>query len=178
MTTVPEPAATTRGKPDVPPEHVAAVLRERIYGAIACLSTLLVLVGHLETVSTPWSAFADVAVATGGLWAASLFADVVAHRVAHGERLHGQDAGRTLRASVQILEASFLPLLLLVLAALGAMPLATAVQVGIGVLIVELGLFALLAARRTELPWWQRILIVVVLMALGALVVLVKTLAH
>ena len=44
------------------PEQVAAVLRERIYGAIACLSTLLVLVRHGEPDSTPWVAFVDVAV--------------------------------------------------------------------------------------------------------------------
>ena len=36
--------ARTRTHLEGPPEQVAAVLRERIYGGIACLSTLLVLV--------------------------------------------------------------------------------------------------------------------------------------
>jgi hypothetical protein len=170
--------ATTQRTLDDPPEHVAAVLRERIYGGIACLSTLLVLVRHVETVTTPWGAFADVAVATGSLWAASLFADHVAHLAAYGHRPRGREAAQALRASAQILQASFVPLLLLVLAARGVLRLPGALRAGIWVSIVQLGLFALLAARRTNLPWWQRILIVAVLMVLGGLVVLVKTLAH
>jgi hypothetical protein len=64
-----------------PPEQVAAVLRERIYGGIACLSTLLVLV-RPEADTTAWRVFVDVVVATGGLWAASLLADYVAHLAA------------------------------------------------------------------------------------------------
>ena len=164
--------------PDVPPDQVAAVLRERIYGGIACLSTLLVLVRYPQDGATPWSAVVDVVVATGGLWAASLLADYVSHLAAHGERPHRAEVASILRASGQILEASFLPLLLLVLAAVGVIGLAVALRVAIAVLIVELGLFALLASRRAGVSGWQRIGIVVVLMGIGALVVLLKTLGH
>ena len=41
-----------------PPERMAPVLRERIYGGITCLSTLLILVQHSDSDSTP-SAAAD-----------------------------------------------------------------------------------------------------------------------
>jgi hypothetical protein len=44
--------------------------------------------------------------------------------------------------------------------------------------VITLGLFALLAARRTKLAGWKRLLIVAALIGLGALVVLLKTLAH
>ena len=44
--------------------------------------------------------------------------------------------------------------------------------------VVTLGLFALLAARRTQLAWWKRSALVAALIGLGALVVLLKTLAH
>jgi hypothetical protein len=40
------------------------------------------------------------------------------------------------------------------------------------------GLFAWLAARRTKLAGWKRLLIVAALIGLDALVVLLKTLAH
>jgi hypothetical protein len=59
------------------PALTAAVLRERIYGGIAGLSTLLVLLRYTETDGSAWTAVIDVAIATGGLWAASLFADYV-----------------------------------------------------------------------------------------------------
>jgi hypothetical protein len=59
---------------------------------------LLVLV-RLETDTTAWRVFVDVAVATGGLRAASLFADYVAHLAAHGSGPRGREAGSTLHAS-------------------------------------------------------------------------------
>ncbi|SDZ26170.1 hypothetical protein SAMN05421504_111154 [Amycolatopsis xylanica] len=161
---------------DVAPEHIAAVLRERIYGGIACLSTLLVLVRPAD--SSPWVAVVDVAVAAGGLWAASLLAEHVAHLAAHGKRLHGMEAITAARASGQILQASGTPLLLLVIAALGGMRYEVALKAGIWVSVVSLGLFALLAARRTRLPLWKRLLLVVALLGLGTLVVVIKTLAH
>jgi hypothetical protein len=160
------------------PEQVAAVLRERIYGGIACLSTLLVLVRGVATEATAWSAFVDVAVATGGLWAASLLADYVAHLAAHGHRPRGAEARRTLHASGQILQAAYVPLLLLALAGLGVLRPAGALRAGVWVSLISLGLFALLAVRRTTLPRWQRALVVAALLALGALVVGLKTLAH
>jgi hypothetical protein len=156
---------------------MATVLRERIYGGVACLSTLLVLISHLDAHATAWAALIDVAAAAGSLWAASLFADYVSHVAAHGKAAPGE-AARALRASGQILEASAVPLILLVLAGAGAIPLDTALYVGVWASVGALGLFALLAARRTQLPWWRRALLVAALVALGALVVAVRTLAH
>jgi hypothetical protein len=53
-----------------------------------------------------------------------------------------------------------------------------AVRIGIVVLIVSLALIALAAARRTELPPWKRVGLVVAMAGLGAAVVAIKTLAH
>jgi hypothetical protein len=82
------------------------------------------------------------------------------------------------RTSGQILEAAVVPLVLLVLAGLGVLRLEGALRAGVWVLVITLGLFALLAARRTKLAGWKRLLIVAALIGLGALVVLLKTLAH
>jgi hypothetical protein len=160
------------------PEKVAALLRERIYGGIACLSTLLLLLRYPEDEQSAWPVVLDVVVATGSLWAASLLADLVAHLAAHGAAPRGHEAARMLRQSGQILEAAVIPLVLLVLSALGVLLTERAIRAGVWVSVVQLGLFALLAARRTELPWWKRYLLVAALIGLGALVVLLKTLAH
>ena len=53
-----------------------------------------------------------------------------------------------------------------------------ALRAGVWVSVISLGLFALLAVRRTSLRWWQRAVAVAALLALGVLVVLLKTLAH
>jgi len=58
------------------------------------------------------------------------------------------------------------------------MRLGVALRAGIWTSIISLGLFALLAVRRTALTWSQRTLVVVALVGLGALVVLLKTLGH
>ena len=163
---------------DVPPEHVAAVLRERLYGAISCLSTLLVLSRDVTEAQGPWGPVTDVAVATGGLWAASLLADYVSHLTAHGTGPRGAEARAMVHASGQILEAAGVPILLLVAAALGVLTPERAVRIGVVVLIVSLALIALLAARRAALPPWKRLGLVVAMVGLGAAVVAIKTLSH
>lgn len=160
------------------PERMAAVLRERIYGGITCLSTLLILVRYVGSGSTPWTVAIDVAVDGGALWAASLFADYVSHVVAHGSGPRRSEIAQGLRASGQILEAFAVPLLLLLLASLGLLPFDAALWSGIWITVGSLGLFALLAARRLPIPNWQRTAFVVVLLALGALVVTIKTAGH
>jgi len=135
---------------DAAPEEVAALLRERIYSGISCLSTLLLLLRYPGEEPSAWPVVLDVVVATGSLWAASLLADLVAHLAAHGVAPRG--------AHVLRLEG--------------------ALRAGVWVSVITLGLFALLAARRTKLAGWQRLLIVAALIGLGALVVLLKTLAH
>jgi hypothetical protein len=160
------------------PEDVASLLRERIYGGIACLSTLLLLLRDPGDEPSAWPLVLDVVVATGSLWAASLLADVVSHLAAHGSAPRGAEAGRMFRASGQILEAAVIPLVLLVLSGFGLLMTERAIRAGVWVSVVTLGLFALLAARRTKLAWWKRYILVAALIGLGALVVLLKTLAH
>jgi len=55
-----------------PVEHAVARLRERLYGAISCLAMLAVLARYTSADTNAWTRVLDVAVATGGLWAASL----------------------------------------------------------------------------------------------------------
>ena len=55
------------------PEDVASLLRERIYGGNTCLSTLLLLLRNPGDEPSAWPLVLDVVVATGSLWAASLW---------------------------------------------------------------------------------------------------------
>jgi hypothetical protein len=172
------PVDVNEARSDAAPEEMAALLRERIYGGIACLSTLLLLLRYPGEEQSAWPVILDVVVATGSLWAASLLADLVAHLAAHGVAPRGAEAVRMFRTSGQILEAAVVPLVLLVLAGLGVLRLEGALRAGVWVSVITLGLFAALAARRTKLAGWKRLLIVAALIGLGALVVLLKTLAH
>jgi hypothetical protein len=161
-----------------PMEHVVALLRERLYGAISCLATLAVLARYTTADTSAWSRVFDVGVATGGLWAASLLADWVAHLGVYGNAPRGREALRVLRTSGQILEAAFLPLVVLVAAGVGLLSTYTAMWIAMWVLVAELGVIAFLAVRRTELPWWQQLLTVAGLAGVGVLVVGIKIIAH
>ena len=120
----------------------------------------------------------DVAVATGGLWAASLLADWVAHLGVY--RTLPARAGLTADAAVVRPDSG------------GGVP-----AVGgagrcrarwtehvhrdvdrVWVLVAELGVIALLAVRRTRLPWWQQALAVALLVGVGVLVLGIKIIAH
>ncbi|WP_234897523.1 hypothetical protein [Mycolicibacterium vanbaalenii] len=154
------------------------MLRERLYGAISCLATLAVLTHYTGEDTSAWDRMIDVAVAMGGLWAASLLADFVAHLSVHERAPRRVELWRMLQASGQILEASLLPLLALAVAGFGVLDTDTAMWIAKWILVVELGLIALLAVRRTQLPWWQQILTVVLLAGVGVLVIGIKVLAH
>jgi hypothetical protein len=159
------------------PDRTAPVLRKRIYGAVTCLSTLLILARYSGAGSQPWAAAVDLAVDAGALWVVGLFADYVSDVAAHGHPSRS-DMVRRFRHSGQILEAFALPILLLVLATLGLMPYSVALWAGIWITVVSLGVFAWLAARRLPVLSGQRAALVLVLLALGALVVAAKTVAH
>ncbi|CAN3126412.1 hypothetical protein ACNUDN_00845 [Mycobacterium sp. smrl_JER01] len=158
--------------------HVVAMLRERLYGAISCLATLVVLTRYTGDDTSGWARMLDVAVTMGGLWAASLLADWVAHLSVHERAPRGAELWRMLQASGQILQASLLPLLALGSATLGLLDTDDAMWVAKWILVAELGLIALLAVRRTRLPIWQQIVTVVLLTGVGLLVIGVKVLAH
>ncbi len=161
---------------DLPLSVAASALRERIYGSIACLSTLLVITGY--PVDHPWTSVIDVLVATGGLWTASVLAEIVAHIGTHGSTPQGSEVRHITWVSGQIMAASAVPLVLLVLAGLEVMSDHTAVWSGVWVLVAEMGLFAFLTVRRTSLGRWRKMILIASLVGLGLVVVVLKTLSH
>jgi hypothetical protein len=163
---------------DEPVEHVVALLRERLYGAISCLATLAVLARYTTEDTSAWARILDVAVATGGLWAASLLADWVAHLGVYSAAPRGRVALRIVQSSGQILEAALLPIVIVAIAGFGVLSTYTATWIAMWVLVAELGVIAFLAVRRTQLPWWQQLLAVSGLVGVGFLVLGVKILAH
>lgn len=171
-------ADTEEQAPEAPVEHVVAMLRERLYGAISCLATLAVLTHYTDEDTSAWFRMIDVAVAMGGLWAASLLADWVAHLSVHERAPRSLETWRMLQSSSQILQASLLPLASLATAGIGLIEIETAMWIAKWVLVAELGLIAFVAVRRTRLPLWQQIVTVVLLAGVGLLVIGIKVLAH
>lgn len=164
--------------PPVEVEHVVALLRERVYGAISCLATLAILARYSDADTSALARILDVAVATGGLWAASLLSHYVAQMAVFGEAPRGRYWIQLLQASGQIVQAAVPPVIVLLLAVFDVLDTDTAMWIAMWTLIGELGLIALLAVRKTRLPWWQRALAVACLVGVGLIVVVIKIIAH
>ena len=73
---------------------------------------------------------------------------------------------------------SLLPLLALATAGIGLFETDTATWIAKWILVAELGVIALLAVRRTQLPWWQQIAGGSLLIGVGVLVIGIKIIAH
>ncbi|CAN5706623.1 hypothetical protein BH11ACT6_BH11ACT6_17560 [soil metagenome] len=159
-------------------EHVVELLRERLYGAISCLATLAVLSRDTHGETNAWARVVDVVVSAGGLWAASLLAAWVAYLAVHGQGPRGMAALAMLKTSRQILVAAAAPTVILIAAGIGWLEAGIALSIALWLVVIELGLIALLAVRRTNLRWWQQLIAVGTLTGLGVLVVALKTLTH
>lgn len=159
-------------------DHAVAVLRERVYGAMGCLATLAALVPYTTDTTSAWARVFDVLLATGGLWAASMLSDWVAHLGVHRSAPRGRGACRMAQASGQIVAAAVLPVGTLIAAGFGLLSTPTAMWVAMWILVVELGFIALLAVRRARLGLGQKLVTIAAIAGLGALVIGIKILAH
>jgi hypothetical protein len=149
-----------------------------LYGAISCLATLAALARYTTDDTSGWVRVLDVAVAAGGLWAAALFAEFIARLGVEGRAPRGRDAAHMLAASGQILQAAAVPVLILIIGAVGLLDTTDSVWFAMWFLVAEMALIAFAAVRKTGLPWWQRLVAVALLAGAGAAVVAVKMIAH
>lgn len=165
---------------ELSPSDARALLKERIYGAFSCLTSLLVLAGHVAQPAdhqAVWRALLDVVLTLSSLWLASLFAEFLAHLVSH-DRVTAHDWVHMARSTWQIMAAGIPSVFALLLCRAGLWELPTALWVSIGLVIASLGLFAWLAVRRTSLGPFTRFVMMAVLVAIGCVVVGLKLLAH
>ena len=158
-------------------EQHAERLKERVYVTFTALAVLIALGTHAHE-ETPGKAALTLFITVAGVLMASFCADLVAHTVVHQGLPHRAELRHLLRVTGGALSAVTVPLLLIGAAGLGWMHLDAALRVGQIVLVVTLGLLAWIALRRVKLPLWQRLLMVVALIAIGALAVGLEIAAH
>lgn len=158
-------------------EDLAERLRERVYVTFASLAVILTLLAHAHGLGAGTAA-ASLTITAVGTVAAAWLAELISHLAAHGGFPDRHHLGAMTRTSGGALLTLVIPLLALAAAGLGWWEVATALRVGVGVLIATLVLIAWLGIRRTELPWLARILALGVLAALAFGVVGLKLLAH
>ncbi|HEY0216646.1 MAG TPA: hypothetical protein VGC57_09660 [Cellulomonas sp.] len=169
--------ATEPGSEVPTPEERAERLKERVYVTFAALAVVLTMGSHVEEITTG-EATTTLLITVGGTLLAVLVADVVSHMVVHAALPVGAELRHMLRVSVGSIGAIGVPLVFLGVAAVGAWPVASALRASTIALLATLGAFGWAAVRRVPLPGWQRLVLLLAEVALGAAVVGLELLAH
>ncbi|WP_285043094.1 hypothetical protein [Plantibacter sp. LMC-P-059a] len=158
-------------------ETVAKYLKERVYATFTGLAIVLVLAANVEHHDAADALFSLV-IGVVGITLAGLVAEMIAHLTAHGA-FPDQAGWRTmLRIAWGSLLTVATPTILLVLAVVGVMEVATSLRVSAIVYLITLGLSGWFAVRRARLTIWQQLIALAALVLLGVLVIGVQVLAH
>ncbi|WP_440710807.1 hypothetical protein [Herbiconiux sp. YIM B11900] len=152
-------------------------LKERVYASFTGLSVVTVMALAAEH-PTPPNAFVTLAAAIVGISIAGFVAEALAHLVSHKSLPGRAETTTMIRIAGGALASASVPLLALLAAWMGWIPVELALQTGIGIYFFTLAAVALVAAHRTGLPWRQQVLALAGLVGLGALVVGVLAVAH
>ncbi len=157
------------------PEHANPA--RAIYGTILVMAVITAL-SHDDSVTSA-QLIAGVLATTFVFWIAHVYAEVLGNRVEGGSGVPTlANIATAARGEWPLVEASLLPVLCLLLGVVGLVKTDTAVTIAIGVGVVELFGYGILAGRRLGLSRGATIVVGVVNGALGLLIVLLKVLVH
>ncbi|SIO06854.1 hypothetical protein [Agromyces cerinus] len=160
-----------------PVEERAEELKERVYATFTGLAIVLVQLANAEHLAAQQATFA-LLVGIVGITAAGFVADVVSYLAVHAGFPEGAEFRRMLRVAGEALASASVPLILLVLAWLDVIELATALRAASILYIATLAAIGYLAVRRTRLRWWQKGIALAILVGLGFAVIVLQQLAH
>ncbi|MDO9409418.1 hypothetical protein [Patulibacter sp.] len=175
--TAPPPRTADHGRRFDRPEVAAEHLRERVYGTVTVLASIVTLL-RPEVHGDAVGAAVTVVVAVTALWGASLFADLTAHLAVHQAWPRRADVRSLLSSHAQILAVAVLPTILVLSTETGWWELPTALGWAAGGQVLTLALVGLLAVRGTRIPFWGKVFVVGAEVALGLAVVGIKLLGH
>jgi hypothetical protein len=155
----------------------AEALKERVYATFTGLAIVLVQLNNVEHVVASNATYA-LLIGIAGITVAGFAADVIAHMSVHAAFPSGEELARMLRIAGSALASAFVPLVLLVLAWADVIELEAALRASTIVYLATLGVIGWFAVRRTRLGFWQQLVALAILVALGGLVILLQQLAH
>lgn len=154
----------------------AAYFKERVYATFTGLA--IVLVTSASAHPEPDHAFLALVLGVLGITAAGFASEVISHLAVHREFPDRAGFGRMLRIAGGALGTVIVPGIILAFAWGGVIGLDGALSACVIVLILTLAVIGWFAVRRSHLPWWQQLVALAMLLALGLFVIGLQTLAH
>ncbi len=141
-----------------------------IYGAIITAAILDTAAGHVSTAALVISVVVTLLV----YWIAEEYSEVLGEQVEGGRLRSWASIKGGLAATWPMVTASFVPLLVLLLARLAGASALTAANVGLIAAIVLLTVHGWLAGRAAQLRSWQLLFATSIAAALGLVMILLK----
>jgi hypothetical protein len=163
-------------RPQPTPQERADRLKERVYVTFAALAVVMTLRSHGDV--SAGTAATTLLITVGGTLLAVLLADVVSHLAVHGALPTAPEARHMVAVCTGALGVLVLPMVFLGVAGTGSWPVDRALGASTIALVVSLGVVARIAVRRIAVPRWQKLLVLVAVVALGFAVVALELLAH
>lgn len=160
----------------VPRELHAEFIRERIYGAVTLMAVSAGLLFVYDDI-TVGHAFSVITSTALGLWAASLFAFFMSHRLVHDTPMNRKEAWRGIIAHRGILVSATAPILLLLVAATGLIEVQTALTAQI-VLVIASMIFLSLRSTNPETRLRDSIISVLVQVLAAGTVISIKLISY
>jgi hypothetical protein len=111
-------------------------------------------------------------------WAAHVYAELLAHRVRDGLQPTSPEVLALMRAELPLVASAAAPLLVILVTRLLGASDEQSVQIALWSVAVQLGGWALVAGRRTDLGGWELAGYVALGTLFGSLIVLLKWLLH
>ncbi|RKR73465.1 hypothetical protein [Frondihabitans australicus] len=162
--------------PEPNAEQRAESLKERIYVTFTALAIVLTLQTHPH--GGVGEAALTLLIGVVGTLLAVFLADFLSHLTVHAHVPTGPEFRHMVAVSLGAIAVIVVPMALLGLAALGLWGLPVALGGSIGILLATLVVVGYLAVRRIRLPAWQKLLIMLGELVVGAAVIALELLAH
>jgi hypothetical protein len=155
---------------------IVGYFKERVYASFTGLAIVLVVAAAAEPDAD--HAFWALLLGVLGISAAGFVSDVISHLAVHREFPDRRGWLILLRISGGAFGTVITPLILIGLAWAGILPIEVALTAASIVYLVTLAVIGWFAVRRSRLPWWEQLIALLLLVALGLVVLGLQTLAH
>ncbi|PPL20296.1 hypothetical protein [Microterricola pindariensis] len=157
--------------------HLADRLREQVYVTFTGLAVIIALQSHAHDL-TGQAAATTLSITVFGVLLAAFIAEVITHMIVGSALPDRAEVTHMLRSTVGAVGIVVLPILALVLAAVGVWSVTTALTIASVLLIATLVAVVFLAIRRTAIGPWQQLAVLLALALLGVLVLALEVAAH
>jgi hypothetical protein len=167
---------TSNSKPssELRREHIAELLKERIYATLALLAVLISIdTEHYSPLKAGYLVLGTIL----SLWAASLIATQMSRRIIYRNTINpAVDSELQLRKHAPILATLPFPMLLIALSILKVLPLNIAINVSIGSVMILMIVWSVLSAKSLQVTKLPIFILVAAELAIGLAVVGFKVL--